>query len=72
MNNLDSRDNRKLRAAIVVSTLLILAVLFFNIFQEQITTNLGGYIKRRIYFERVIKKSGLSLHKAKYWRRLKQ
>jgi hypothetical protein len=69
---MNSSDDRKFRIAIVVSTLFVLAVLFFNVFQEHITTGLGGYIKRRIYYEKVIKKSGVPLHRAKYWRQLKQ
>jgi hypothetical protein len=66
------KDEKKFRMLIIISTLLIVFILSHNIFQEYFMTEIGGYLKRRIYYENVISKKGLTLHKAKYWRKMEE
>ncbi len=40
----------------------------YNISGEYILPDIESYIKRRVYYERVISKKGLSLRRADYWR----
>ncbi len=64
------KDERKFRILAVLSIFLIVCILSYNILQEFFMTEIGGYLKRRIYYERVISKKGLTLHKGKYWRKM--
>lgn len=64
----DMTDVKKFRILITVSTLLILFVVSYNILQEYFIPEIEGYLQRRLYYERVISKKGLSLHKGMYWR----
>ena len=64
------KDQGKFRLCIVFSTVLILFILSHNILQEYLKTEVGGYLKRRVYFEKVISKQGLTLHKGKYWKKI--
>lgn len=45
----------------------VLAILY-NIASEYIIPDMESYIQRKLYYERVISKKGLGLHKAQYWR----
>lgn len=62
------KDEKKFRLFLGISVLLITVSLFFNIFGERYSKDIGSYIERRFYYERVISKKGLSLHRALYWR----
>jgi hypothetical protein len=64
------RDEKKFKILSVLTTLLILCIISYNVFQEYFKTEIGDYIKRRIYYEKVISKKELSLHKGKYWRKV--
>jgi hypothetical protein len=66
------KDEKKFRILTIISTLLIVCILSHNIFQEYFVTEIGSYLKRRIYYEKVISKKGLTLHKAKYWRKIEE
>jgi hypothetical protein len=61
-------DTKKFNILIKVMTAIIVLILSYNIFQEYIMTGVGDYVKRRMYYERVISKKGLSLHKGMYWK----
>jgi hypothetical protein len=61
-------DSSKFRALIILTTVLCVTVLLFNILQEVYFQDVEGYIKRRLYYERVISKKGLDLHKAMHWK----
>lgn len=50
------------------ATVLILFVLTTNIMQDSVLGRGGEYIKRRIYYEKVLSRKGLSLHKGSYWK----
>lgn len=65
------KDEKKFRLFIGVSVLLIMISLLFNIFGERFSKDIGSYLERRFYYERVISKKGLSLHRALYWRQEK-
>ncbi len=64
------KDERKFRILSILSTLIVVAILSYNVFQEYFMTEIGGHLKRRLYFEKVILKKGLTLHKAEYWRKM--
>ena len=66
------KDEKKFRALAVFSTLLIICILSYNVLQEYFMTEIGGYLKRRVYFEKVILKKGLTLHEARYWRKMEE
>ena len=61
-------DIRKFRLLAILTTILVVLILSYNIFQEYFMSGIGGYIQRRIYYERTISKKGLSLHKGMYWK----
>ena len=62
------KDNKRFKRAIWASALLVgLAVLFNSAF-DGVLPEMVSYAKRRIYYERVISKKGLDLHKGRYWK----
>ena len=61
-------DTKKFRLTIFTTILLVFLILSYNIFGEYFMEEVGGYLQRRIYYERVISKKGLSLHKGMYWK----
>lgn len=61
-------DTKKFRSLIILTTVLCATVLLYNIFQEIYFQDIEGYIKRRLYYERVISRKGLELHKAMHWK----
>jgi len=61
-------DIRKFKVLALLTTVLVFLALSFNVFQEYFLSDLGGYLKRRAYFEQVISKKSLNLHKGMYWR----
>ncbi len=61
-------ETKKFDILIRLVTALVVLILSYNILQEHIMTGVGDYVKRRIYYERVISKKGLSLHKGMYWK----
>jgi hypothetical protein len=63
------RDERKFRLLVGVSFIICILVFAYNISSEYFLQDMEGYLKRRIYYERVISKKGLSLHEAMYWKK---
>ena len=61
-------DTSKFRTLTLFSAILIFFVLSYNVFQEYVIPDVKGYLERRIYYEKVISKKGLSLHKGMYWK----
>ncbi len=61
-------DSKKFRILVILITLLSVFILLYNILQDSLFQDIEGYIERRMYYERVISKKGLSLHKGMYWR----
>ncbi len=66
------KDEKKFRILSILSTLIVVAILSYNVLQEYFMTEIGGHLKRRLYFEKVILKKGLTLHKAEYWREMEE
>ncbi len=66
------KDEKKIRLSVILSTALIIFVLSYNVFQDYIMTEVGGHLKRRLYYEKVILKKGLTLHNAEYWRKMEE
>ncbi|MDP2167300.1 MAG: hypothetical protein Q8J64_03085 [Thermodesulfovibrionales bacterium] len=62
------KDERKFRLFAILTALLSVLIVAYNISSEYFLPDIEGYIKRRVYYEKVISKKGLSLHKAMYWR----
>jgi hypothetical protein len=62
------RDERKFRFAVFSAALLCVLAIAYNIVSEYFLPDIEGYMKRRLYYERVISKKGLSMHRAMYWR----
>lgn len=60
-------DESKFKIAASFITALCVLAVAYNIAQEYFVPDLAAYAKRRIYYERVISKKGLSLHRAEYW-----
>lgn len=61
-------DTRKFTTFAIVTTLLTVLILFYAILQEYVMPDLEGYLQRKSYYERVISKKGLGLHKGLYWK----
>lgn len=61
-------DVKKFNIVIKLVTALVVLILSYNILQEYILTGAGDYVKRRLYYEKVISKKDLSLHKGMYWK----
>ncbi|OGW25193.1 MAG: hypothetical protein A2X59_04505 [Nitrospirae bacterium GWC2_42_7] len=61
-------DTSKFRTLTLFSAILIFFVLSYNVFQEYVIPDVKGYLERWIYYEKVISKKGLSLHKGMYWK----
>lgn len=62
-------DDRKFRALLVTVTLLILSMFTYNLLEEYLLTDFVEYVKRRAYYESVIRKKGLDLRDARHWRK---
>lgn len=62
------KDERKFRLTIALGAILCIMAIAYNISGEYILPDIESYIKRRVYYERVISKKGLSLRRADYWR----
>ncbi len=65
-------DEKKFRTSIMAAILLIVTVLSYNIFQEYFAMEIVSYIKRRAYYEKVLLKSGVTLHEGRYWRKIEE
>lgn len=65
-------DDKKIRILILFSLALISLVLLYNVFEERIDPDIVQYVQRRIHYESVISKKGLSLHEAKHWKKKKE
>lgn len=65
-------EKRKFRVFIYISTLLVVLVISYNILHDYFEKNIFSYLKRRIYYERVISKSSLSKEKARFWKRVEK
>jgi len=61
-------DARKFRLAVVLGVFLCALAVAYNIAGEYLLPDIEAYIERRLYYERVISKKGLSLHPAEYWK----
>ena len=61
-------DDRRFKIFMASVILLITIIISYNVLAEYIASGPFQYFKRKMYYERVISKRGLSLHRAKYWR----
>lgn len=62
------KDEGKFKLLTYFSAILIALTLSYNILQEHLMPGIEGYLERKVYYENVISKKGLSLHKGMYWR----
>ena len=61
-------DIKKFRLLAILTTTLIVFILSYNVISEYFMPEIEGYLERRIYYEKVISKKGLSMHKGMYWK----
>jgi len=61
-------DARKFHILMYAAATLTLLILAYNVSQDLFMPGIEGYIKRRLYFEQVISKKGLDLHKGMHWK----
>lgn len=61
-------DTGKFRVLIAVAASLVVLILAYAIAQEYLLPDIEGYLQRKSYYERVITKKGLNLHKGLYWK----
>jgi len=61
-------DEKKFRMAGIVSTAVVVLVLAYAMIQEHLMPDVENYLQRKSYFESVLSKKGLSLHKGMYWK----
>jgi len=64
-------DIKKFKILILITTVLTILILSYNVLQEYFMPEIEGYLQsreRQIYYERVISKKGLSMHKGMYWK----
>jgi hypothetical protein len=62
------KGERKFFLALLLSSALVGLIILNNGLGEALTEKLSGYAKRRVYYERVISRKGLSLHEGQYWK----
>ncbi|MBI5100671.1 MAG: hypothetical protein HZB33_02360 [Nitrospirae bacterium] len=62
-------DEKKFRALLVSAALLIACIFSYNIFGEYLRADIFEYIKRRAYYENVLKNKGLDLREGMHWRK---
>lgn len=62
-------DTRKFRITIIIAISLSILALAYNAAQEYVATEIGGYLKRRAYYEGVISKKGLSMQRGTHWKK---
>ena len=61
-------DSTRFKILLFASTTLVGLILSYSIIQEYVVFDIDAYLQRRSYYERVISKKGLSLHKGLYWK----
>jgi hypothetical protein len=61
-------DKKKFKILMILTIVLTALTLSYNVLQVYFMPEIEGYIKRRVYYESVISKKGLSLHKGMYWK----
>ncbi len=44
--------------------------MLYAVAQDRLLSDLEGYLARKLYYENVISQKGLSLHPAKYWKKM--
>lgn len=62
------RDDNHFRVLLVSATLLTVCIFSYNIFGEYLRADIFEYIKRRAYYENVLKNKGLDLREGMHWR----
>lgn len=64
-------DENKFRILLSSAALLTVAAISYNLLQEYVMPDIEGYWQRKLYYERVISKKELTLHKGMYWKEKK-
>ena len=55
---------------LLMTTLTVLTI-SYNVLQKYVMPDIEGYWQRKLYYERVISKKGLTLQKGMYWKEKK-
>ncbi len=64
-----SREDRKVLLVVVLLGALVVLSLLYNAYGQQYLRSRWDYLRRRYYYERVLKRK-LPQHPARFWRRL--
>ncbi len=59
---------KKFYLLVGLSLLIIFSIILNSLLEGLFLRDIGAYVQRRYYYERVISKKGLSLERARYWR----
>lgn len=68
MTSKTMNDTKKFKIALLITTVLTVLILSYNVLSEYFMPEIEGYLERRIYYEKVISQKGLSMHKGMYWK----
>lgn len=61
-------DRKKFTVLISATAFLAIFIMLYSMAQDLFLPGIEDYARRRIYYERVTSKKGLSLHKGMYWK----
>lgn len=66
--------NDRSKAGIMTAggTMIIVLTLMFNLAGDTLVSPFFKRLERKMYFDRVISKKGLSLHRARFWEEVKE
>jgi hypothetical protein len=64
----DMKDSTKFTTALIASAALVCLSVAYSILGDSALPDLEGRLQRKAYYERVISKKGLGLHKAMHWK----
>ncbi len=63
-------EDRKTRLVSIALMVLVVLSLLYNTVAHQWVQSQWEYFKRRLAFERTVKKTGLPMHPARFWRQV--
>ncbi|MEK7851026.1 MAG: hypothetical protein AAB275_04015 [Deltaproteobacteria bacterium] len=64
-------DTKKSKLLMLLMTTLTVLTISYNVLQKYVMPDIEGYWQRKLYYERVISKKGLTLQKGMYWKEKK-
>lgn len=65
---MNGTEDRSFRLLMVLTIVLVGLTVLSPALKDSVLSGLGSFLERRYYYERVISKRDLSLHRAMHWR----